>query len=79
MARYKEGTLTYDYNTQRFCVLYDNGTVSSGLHCGDYVGVYDQYDGVWVDTRIEMSVQQEWYLVGFSRQFQLVGARVRIR
>lgn len=78
MAKYKEGMLTYDYSSQRFYVVYDNGATSSGLHCGNYVGVYDPYDNVWVDTRIEMSAQQEWYLVGFSRQFQLMGARVRI-
>lgn len=36
----------------------------SDLHCGDVITV--RIDGEWRDCRLEMNMNDEWYLVGFK-------------
>ena len=54
--------LGYNETTQRFGLLKSDLFVDDGFHCGDCFQV--KINGEWIDTRIEMTSGQEWYLVG---------------
>lgn len=57
----KEGRLSYNYEEDRFGLLVDNAWYHPGLHCGEQLEVWT--DGKWVPTRIEIDINDCWYLV----------------
>ena len=66
--------LTYDADTDRY--YFDN----EPLHCGDTLQVFI-HNGLtgqdeWIDTRIEIDGQGEWYLVGLIG-YQIAGLFAR--
>ena len=67
--RRAEGRLTFCCLTGR----YEIGRWE--LHCGNCFQVKLQ-EGLWVDTRIEMS-EGQWYLVGISNSQHLEGREAR--
>ena len=58
----KQGALIFDETTDRYDIRFD---------------LADYYGGKWKPTRIEMNMEQEWYLVGV-RAGDLNGLRVRL-
>ena len=53
----------YDYTAKRYDIQYDTGDFYGGLHCGECLKAYYEYE--WKDTRIEYDHDnKEWYLVG---------------
>lgn len=79
---YNSGVLRYNTDIERFCI----GTYE--LHCGDCIEVcVTDMDNVqqWIPTRIEMSADDKWYLVGVGRRYgvsdakDIVGLRARQR
>ncbi len=58
-----EGRLVCDHTMERLNIVNDDGMAYSGLHCGTVIEVRTA-PGVWVSTRVEMSTDDEWYLVG---------------
>lgn len=78
MKNYIEGTLSYDYTEERYQIKHGIEKYTKGLHCGQSLEVYLEHTKEWYKTRLEMSVEQEWYLIGLSRQFSLQGALVRM-
>lgn len=71
----KQGALIFDEQTDRYDIRFDLADYYGGLRCGECFDVFT--DGKWKPTRIEMSMAQEWYLVGV-RADSLGGLRVRI-
>ena len=77
MTKVIEGILVYDLINERYQIEYGIENYTDGLHCGETLQVYG-YDDEWHDSRIEFSHEtNSWYLIGFGRDFQLVGAKVR--
>lgn len=71
----KQGTLIYDGSVDRYDIRFDDSDYFGGLHCGNCFDVL--IDGHWEPTRIEMNINQKWYLVGI-RTKDLNGLPVRI-
>ena len=71
----KQGTLIFDETADRYDIRFDLADYYGGLHCGDCFDV--MIGGKWKPTRIEMNMEQEWYLVGV-RAGDLNGLRVRL-
>ena len=71
----KQGALIFDETTDRYDIRFDLADYYGGLHCGDCFDV--MIGGKWKPTRIEMIMEQEWYLVGV-RAGDLNGLRVRL-
>lgn len=71
----KQGALIFDETTDRYDIRFDLADYYGGLHCGDCFDV--MIGGKWKPTRIEMNMEQEWYLVGV-RAVDLNGLRVRL-
>lgn len=71
----KQGALIFDETTDRYDIRFDLADYYGGLHCGDCFDV--MIGGKWKPTRIEMNMEQEWYLVG-GRAGDLNGLRVRL-
>ena len=71
----KQGALIFDETTDRYDIRFDLADYYGGLHCGDCLDV--MIGGKWKPTRIEMNMEQEWYLVGV-RAGDLNGLRVRL-
>lgn len=69
----KKGKLVYDSESNRMDVLFENGELYGGLHCGTTLDVFQ--NGKWSPTRIEMG--DDWYLVGIQVD-SLIGLTVRI-
>ena len=55
------GRLGYNGTTDRYGLLVSDLWEHDGFHCGD--GLEVMVDGEWIPTRIEMSIDREWYLV----------------
>ena len=71
----KQGALIFDETTDRYDIRFDLADYYGGLHCGD---CFDgMIGGKWKPTRIEMNMEQEWYLVGVRAE-DLNGLRVRL-
>lgn len=71
-----EGKLWYNPENDRFGLLGADGEwIQDGLHCGDRLAVW--IDGRWVPTRVEMTADEIWYLVGLEGM-TLQGLRARI-
>ena len=71
----KQGALIFDETADRYDIRFDLADYYGGLHCGDCFDV--MIGGKWKPTRIEMNMEQEWYLVGV-RAGDLNGLRVRL-
>ena len=50
--------------------------LGSGLHCGECLQVL--MDGKWMQTRMEMDAERNWYLVGTPYRGDLEYIRARI-
>lgn len=73
---YKEGRLSYNHKTKRYSFLLSD-LWEKDFHCGNHLQVL--LDGKWIDTRIEMDMQERWYLTGINKTgTELEGLRVRI-
>ena len=57
-----EGRLYYNTGNQRYGLMSHGEWHIEGFHCGMTLEVH--IDGRWVPTRIEMTADEEWYLVG---------------
>ena len=55
----KKGMLIYDFSTNRFDVLYEEGNSYGGLHGGTAMGIL--INDEWMPTRI--GHENNWYLV----------------
>lgn len=71
----KQGALIFDEQTDRYDIRFDLTDYYGGLHCGECFDV--MISGKWKPTRIEMGMQQNWYLVGVRAE-DLNGLRVRL-
>lgn len=63
---YKEGRLCYNPRNQRYGLLVSDLWEKDGFHCGNQMQVL--LDGEWIDTRIEMNMQEQWYLFGTDKK-----------
>lgn len=71
----KMGTLSYNYENDRYGILNMDMWEDSGLHCGECFEVY--INDTWIADRIEMS-HSEWYLVYSKlKGSELEGLKVR--
>lgn len=71
----KQGSLFFDEQSGRYDIRFDLTDYYGGLHCGECFDVY--VDGKWNPTRIEMNMEQNWYLVGIHAD-NLNGLLVRM-
>ena len=55
------GRLGYNRENGRYGLLVSDLWEVAGFHCGEHMEV--MVDGKWVRTRMEMSMEREWYLV----------------
>lgn len=60
----KQGVLIYDRESGHYNIRFGLNDYHGGLHCSERFDVFA--GGKWKPTRIEMSVGQEWYLVGIK-------------
>ena len=58
----REGRLGYNYENGRYGLLSMDLWIDTGFHCGECMEVL--VDDQWVQTRMEMNLAREWYLVG---------------
>ena len=56
------GLLAYNEETNRIGLLKNDLWINDGFHCGRTMKV--QINDEWIDTRLEMNCDDEWYLVG---------------
>lgn len=70
----KEGILIYDFQQDRYDILFGIEEYYGGLHCGDCFDVL--IGDKWEPTRIEKS--KDWFLVEIDRKIDLMGLKVRI-
>ena len=69
------GALVFDEINERYRIRFDINDYNNSLHCGDSFDVFT--GGKWKPTRIEMSFERKWYLVGIDAA-DLTGLRVRL-
>ena len=64
----KQGRLGYNSSNGRYGLLSSDLWIDTGFHCGDE----------WVQTRMEMNLAREWYLVGtpYCGDLEYVQARI---
>lgn len=72
-----EGRLGYNDENARYGLLVSDLWENTGFHCGECLEVL--VDDEWVETRMEMSIDKEWYLVGTPYCGDLEYVRVRIK
>lgn len=65
----KTGQLIYDPTSERYEIDGEE------LHCGDVLHV--MIGQTWVETRIELDANDEWYLVGLG-EYRLDGLLARV-
>jgi hypothetical protein len=70
----KKGRLFHNAIIGRMDIVYEDGTIEDGLHCGTTMDV--KINNKWIPTRIEMS--DDWYLVGVGYMQPLAGLSVRL-
>ena len=71
----RQGVLIYDSRSERMDIRFGIEEYYGGLHCGETMEVFVKNQ--WRPTRIEMSFEGDWYLVGVKTD-SLVGLRVRV-
>lgn len=57
----REGRLGYNSSSERYGILLSDLWIDTGLHCGECLQIL--LDGRWVQTRMEMDAERNWYLV----------------
>ena len=72
----REGRLEYNYENGRYGLLSMDLWIDTGFHCGECMEVL--VDDQWVQTRMEMNLAREWYLVGTPYCGELEYIRARI-
>lgn len=70
----KQGIMIYDSVQERMDIRFGLEEYYGGLHCGECFDVL--IDDNWMPTRIEYN--DDWYLVGISRDISLNGLQVKI-
>lgn len=70
------GRLGYNSANDRYGLLVSDLWEHEGFHCGE--GLEVMVDDKWVQTRMEMSADREWYLVGTPYHGDLEYVRARI-
>ncbi len=73
----REGRLGFNSDNGRYGLLISDLWEDNGFHCGECLEV--QVDGKWVQTRMEMTADQQWYLVGTPYKGNLEYVRARIK
>lgn len=70
------GRLGYNSANGRYGLLVSDLWEDTGFHCGECLEV--MVDDKWVATRMEMSAEQKWYLVGtpYYGNLEYVQARI---
>ena len=58
----KQGRLGYNSSNGRYGLLSSDLWIDTGFHCGE--GLEVLVGDEWVQTRMEMNLSREWYLVG---------------
>lgn len=71
-----EGRLGYNSDNDRYGLLVSDLWEHIGFHCGECLEV--KVDDKWVKTRMEMNIDQKWYLVGTPYIGDLEYVRARI-
>lgn len=71
-----QGRLGYNSENDRYGLLVSDLWENDGFHCGECLEV--MVDGKWVQTRMEMSIDHEWYLVDtpYKGNLEYVQARI---
>lgn len=59
---WKVGRLGYNSENDRYGLLISDLWENEGFHCGQ--GLQVLVNNEWVQTRMEMSLDRKWYLVG---------------
>mgnify|MGYP004554285569 FL=1 len=72
----REGRLGYNSSNGRYGILLSDLWLDTGLHCGECLQVL--MDGKWMQTRMEMDAERNWYLVGTPYRGDLEYIRARI-
>ena len=72
----KQGRLGYNSSNGRYGLLSSDLWIDIGFHCGE--GLEVLVDDEWVQTRMEMNLAREWYLVGtpYCGDLEYVQARI---
>ena len=72
----KQGRLGYNSSNGRYGLLSSDLWIDTGFHCGE--GLEVLVDDEWVQTRMEMNLAREWYLVGtpYCGDLEYVQARI---
>ena len=73
---YITGRLGYNSENKRYGLLVSDLWEHTGFHCGE--GLEVLVDDEWVQTRMEMSFKDNWYLVEtpYSGDLEYVRARI---
>lgn len=71
-----EGRLGYNSENGRYGLLITDLWEHTGFHCGECLEV--KVDDKWVKTRMEMDIEQNWYLVDTPYIGDLEYVRARI-
>lgn len=72
----REGRLGYNSSNNRYGLLVSDLWIDTGFHCGECLEV--MVNGEWVQTRMEMDIARNWYLVGTPYRGDLEYIRARI-
>ena len=72
----KQGRLGYNSSNGRYGLLSSDLWIDTGFHCGE--GLEVLVDDEWVQTRMEMNLAREWYLVAtpYCGNLEYVQARI---
>lgn len=72
----RQGRLGYNSSNDRYGLLISDLWEHDGFHCGEPLEVL--VDDEWVHTRMEMSLDRKWYLVGtpYFGDLEYVQARI---
>lgn len=76
MAKYIMGRLSYNSKNGRYGLLVSDLWEHDGFHCGETLEV--KIDDEWVQTRMEMTFDEEWYLIGTPYKGNLENIRAKI-
>ena len=72
----KQGRLGYNSSNGRYGLLSSDLWIDTGFHCRE--GLEVLVGDEWVQTRMEMNLAREWYLVGTSYCGDLEYVQARI-
>lgn len=79
MSGYVIGRLGYNSSNKRYGLLVMDLWEDTGFHCGEGLEVQLPDSDEWVQTRMEMNNQRQWYLVGTPYVGDLEYVRARIK